>query len=207
LSQTSQFFAIGAASSQFAQPGNKLQALMETSQINKTMNTKWNDDAFARMVAEEVKNKTSLQEREELQNPEHWDRWKRALIALSDNLQRQIDSIEADSESDQQRYSSLGAKGGKLTTEALRYYGEKATRIKRFKYHVDRRLDDVCLMIDTGETSNNDGWKEVDFYRRAIIAHKNLLEEFDLEDTAIDRSLWDCLDGKWTFGDINNDNL
>jgi hypothetical protein len=62
-------------------------------------------------------------------------------------------------------------------------------------------------MIDTGETSNNDGWKEVDFYRRAIIAHKNLLEEFDLEDTAIDRSLWDCLDGKWTFGDINNDNL
>jgi len=180
---------------------------METSQINKTMNTKWNDDAFARMVAEEVKNKTSLQEREELQNPEHWDRWKRALIALSDNLQRQIDSIEADSESDQQRYSSLGAKGGKLTTEALRYYGEKATRIKRFKYHVDRRLDDVCLMIDTGEASNNDGWKEVDFYRRAIIAHKNLLEEFDLEDTAIDRSLWDCLDGKWTFGDINNDNL
>ena len=43
---------------------------METSQINKTMNTKWNDDAFARMVAEEVKNKTSLQEREELQNPD-----------------------------------------------------------------------------------------------------------------------------------------
>ena len=95
----------------------------------------------------------------------------------------------------------------KLSDETQRYYNEKATRINRFKYHVDRRLDEVCIMIETGESTLEDGWKEVDFYRRAIIAHRTLMRDFDLEDTAIDRSLWECLDSKWTFDSINNDNL
>lgn len=171
----------------------------------RTMNL--NDDTFARLVAEEVKNKVTPRERDILRLPENWARWKEALLALSENLQRQIDGIEADEESDTQRYSSLGSKGAKLTNEAQKYYGERATRVKRFKYHVDRRLDEVCIMMETGETSNDDGWKDVDFYRRAIIAHRNLLREFDLEDTAIDRALWDTLDGKWTFDSINSDNL
>jgi len=171
------------------------------------MNSRWNDDTFARMVAEEVKNKVNPLERAELRRVENWDRWKRALLALSENLQRQIESIEADSESDQKRYSSLDFKFKKLNDETQRYYNEKATRINRFKYHVDRRLDEVCILIETGESSVEDGWKEVDFYRRAIIAHRTLMRDFDLEDTAIDRSLWECLDSKWTFDSINNDNL
>jgi len=171
------------------------------------MNSRWNDDTFARMVAEEVKNKVNPLERAELRRVENWDRWKRALLALSENLQRQIESIEADSESDQKRYSSLDFKFKKLNDETQRYYNEKATRINRFKYHVDRRLDEVCIIIETGESSVEDGWKEVDFYRRAIIAHRTLMRDFDLEDTAIDRSLWECLDSKWTFDSINNDNL
>jgi hypothetical protein len=171
------------------------------------MNSRWNDDTFARMVAEEVKNKVTPLERAELRLVENWDRWKRALLALSENLQRQIESIEADSESDQKRYSSLDFKFKKLNDETQRYYNEKATRINRFKYHVDRRLDEVCVMIETGESTLEDGWKEVDFYRRAIIAHRTLMRDFDLEDTAIDRSLWECLDSKWTFDSINNDNL
>ena len=159
------------------------------------------------MVAEEVKNKVTPLERAELRRVENWDRWKRALLALSENLQRQIESIEADSDSDQKRYSSLDFKFKKLNDETQRYYNEKATRINRFKYHVDRRLDEVCVMIETGESTVEDGWKEVDFYRRAIIAHRTLMRDFDLEDTAIDRSLWECLDSKWTFDSINNDNL
>lgn len=166
-----------------------------------------NDDTFARLVAEEVKNKVTPRERDILRQPENWGRWKDALIALSENLQRQIESIETDNDSDAERYSSLGAKGAKLTRESQKYYDERATRVKRFKYHVDRRLDEVCVMIETGESAQPDGWQEVDFYRRAIIAHKNLMREFDLEDTAIDRSLWDVLDGKWSFDSINNENL
>lgn len=170
-----------------------------------TMNI--NDDTFARLVAEEVKNNVAPRDREILRQPENWERWKDALIALSENLQRQIDNIEADEQSDVSRYSALGSKGSKLGREAHRYYDNKATKVKRFKYHVDKRLDEVCLMIETGEATQQDGWKEVDFYRKAIITHRELLREFDLEDTAIDRALWDALDGKWTFDSIDNDNL
>lgn len=168
---------------------------------------KMNDDTFARMVAEEVKNKVSPIHKQELMLPENWSRWKHALIALSDNLQNQIESIESDSESDSSRYSSLGPAGVKLTRESRKYYDTKATRIKRFKFHVDKRLDEVSLMIDTGEEIQNDGWEQVEFLRRAITTHRAMLQDFDMEDTAIDRSLWDALDNNWTFDSINSDNL
>ena len=62
-------------------------------------------------------------------------------------------------------------------------------------------------MISTGQEIQNDGWEQVGFLRRAITKHRAMLEEFDLEDTAIDRSLWDTLDNKWTFDDISEDSL
>ena len=46
-----------------------------------------NDDSFARMVAEEVKNKLSPTHKQILLEKENWSRWKDALVALSDNLQ------------------------------------------------------------------------------------------------------------------------
>lgn len=166
-----------------------------------------NDDAFARMVAEEVKNKLSPVHRQELMQRENWERWQSALIALSENLQNQIDNIESDAMSDERRYSSLGKTGNRLARESNNYYDAKATRIKRFKFHVDKRLDEVSVMIDTGNLIQSDGWDQVEFYRKAIIEHRNLLRKFDLEDTAIDRSLWDTLDNRWTFDSIDSDNL
>ena len=185
----------GADTSLFVQPGNKGNQMIT------------NDDAFARMVAEEVKNKLSPLHKKELMKQENWEKWKDALLALSDNLQRQIDDIEADSESDLARYGSLGRAGTKLTREAGSYYETKATRIKRFKFHVDRRLDEVAIMISTGQEMQNDGWEQVEFFKRAIAKHRAMLRDFDLEDTAIDRSLWDTLDNKWTFEDISEDSL
>lgn len=166
-----------------------------------------NDDSFARMVAEEVKNKLSPLHKKVLLQPENWDRWKRALIALSDHLQAQIEDAEDDAVADVGRYSSMGGRGKKLSSETRTYYENKINKIKRFKFHVDKRLDEVSLMIDTGQSIQNDGWDKVEFYRRAIIAHRNLMREYDLEDTAIDRALWETLDDKWTFDDINTDNL
>lgn len=166
-----------------------------------------NDDAFARLVAEEVKNKISPVHKKELMKKENWERWKEALIVLSENLQRQIDEIEADAEVDERRYMSLGKTGSKLARESNDYYDTKATRIKRFKFHVDKRLDEVAVMIETGDVLKSDGWDVVEFYRKAIIEHRNLLRKFDLEDTSIDRALWDTLDNKWNFDSINNDNL
>lgn len=165
------------------------------------------DDAFARLVAEEVKNKLSPLHKNELAKEENWGRWRDALLALSENLQRQIDDIEADSESDLARYNSLGRAGTKLTREASSYYETKATRIKRFKFHVDKRLDEVAVMISTGQALQNDGWDQVNLFKRAISKHRSMIREFDIEDTAIDRSLWDTLDNRWTFDDIDIDSL
>ena len=62
-----------------------------------------NDDAFARMVAEEVKNKLSPLHKKQLMDKENWDRWKDALLFLSENLKEQIDEIDYDAQADDAR--------------------------------------------------------------------------------------------------------
>lgn len=168
---------------------------------------KLNDDTFARMVAEEVKNKLSPTHKQILLEKDNWERWREALIALSENLQNQIDDIESDADSDMQRYSSLGPSGRKLSKEASSYYDSKATRVKRFKFHVDKRLDEVSNMIETGAAIQTDGWDRVEFLRRAIATHRSLMRDFDLEDTAIDRALWATLEDKWEFDSVTSENL
>lgn len=166
-----------------------------------------NDDAFARMVAEEVKNKISPVHKKELMSRENWERWQEALIALSENLEEQIDELEWDAVADEKRYASMGKTGSRLATQSKNYYRNKIAKINRFKFHVDKRLDEVSVMIETGKVIQSDGWEKADFYKRAIIEHRNLMREFDLEDTSIDRALWATLDDKWTFDSVNNDNL
>lgn len=159
------------------------------------------------MVAEEVKNKLSPIHKQILLEKENWERWREALIALSDNLQRQIEDIEADAESDNERFSTMGRDGSTLSRDADKYYDSKATRVRRFKFHVDKRLDEVTVMIDTGSEVETDGWDKVEFYRRAIANHRKLMREFDLEDTALDRALWSTLNDEWLFDSITNENL
>lgn len=162
-----------------------------------------NDDSFARMVAEEVKNKLSPAQKDELLKPENWGRWRDALVSLSENLQSQIDNIEADAESDSRRYAAMGREGSRLGHESQQHYGQRAQRVRRFKFHVDKRLDQVVMMIESGESIKTDGWEQVEFLRRAIFTHKQAMQEYDLEETAIDRALWDSLVGKWTFDSID----
>jgi len=165
------------------------------------------DDEFARMVAEEVKNKLSPVHRNMLLNKENWSRWRDALVSLSDNLQAQIENIEADAEADEERFSSMGRDGSRLSKNASTHYDAKATRVRRFKFHVDKRLDEVSVMIDTGSEMKTDGWEKVEFLRRSIAHHRKLMREYDLEDTAIDRALWAALDEEWLFDSINENNL
>lgn len=165
------------------------------------------DDEFARIVAEDVKNKLSPIQKKILLDKDNWSRWREALIALSDNLQRQIENIEADAESDSERFSSMGRDGSALSREAGNYYGAKATKVRRFKFHVDKKLDEVLVMIETGLEIETDGWDKVEFYRRAIAKHRTLMNDFELEDTAIDRALWATLDNEWLFDSIEESNL
>jgi hypothetical protein len=166
-----------------------------------------NDDAFARMVAEDVKNKLSPFHKNQLMDKGNWDRWKNALILLSENIQEQIDDISADMQSDEDRYNAMGQSGKKLAREARAAYESRLKKVSRFKFHVDKKLDEVTAMIDTGLAVASDGWDKVDFLKRAIAKHRSMIYEYDFEHTAIDSALWAALDEKWEFDDIKEELL
>jgi hypothetical protein len=50
-------------------------------------------------------------------------------------------------------------------------------------------------------------FEAANFYRRAILKHRDMLIEYDMEDTAIDRALWATLDNKWEFDRVTSDAL
>lgn len=166
-----------------------------------------NDDAFARLVAEEVKNKVSRSQKEFLSLPENWNRWQRALLALAKNLENQLLDIEDDEADDKDRYQALGEDGVRLLAEALADYENRRKKIERFKYHVDNRIDEVTKMIALGVDSVDEELKTVEFLRKAIVRHREMLEENDMEPTPIDTALWSSLEGKWNFDNINIDEL
>lgn len=166
-----------------------------------------NDDAFARLVAEEVKNRVSRNQREYLQLPDNWPRWQRALVALGDNLQGQLDRLAEDEQLDRDRYQALGEDGLRLLAEAMSDYESRRSKIERFKFHVDKRLDEVTVMIAMGIDAADQSVQGHVFLRKAIEQHRNMLEEYDLEPTPIDLSLWDALDGKWSFDSISLDDF
>lgn len=170
------------------------------------------DDEFARLVSEDVKNKVSSRQRQVLLQQENWNRWKRALLILVDNLQSQIDDMSDDQQSDSERFSDLGEEGVILLRESNLSYQTRKIKIERFKFHVNRRIDDVMKMIELGEVAhiNKDvttNSSDANFFRKAIAMHRKLLDEYDLEATQIDRALWKSLDNEWAFDEINESNL
>lgn len=166
-----------------------------------------NDEAFARLVAEEVKNKVSKTQRRTLLERGNWDKWKRALLALIETLQEQINDIELSQEADTQRYLALGADGKKLLSQAISEYSTRKTKIERFKFHVERRLDEVLQMIESGTVMEDDPTPHAKLYENAIRKHRDLIERYNIEPTPIDLSLWDALDGQWSFNNIRADDI
>jgi len=170
------------------------------------------DDEFARLVSEDVKNKVSSRQRQVLLEPQNWSRWSRALILLIENLENQILDIEADQEADSRRFSAMGEDGAVLLKESEFAYQGKKIKIERFKFHVNRRLDDVTSMIELGKVDHiqkdiSTSDSDANFYRKAIAKHRSLLDEYDLEPTEIDRALWRALDNEWVFEEINENNI
>ena len=166
-----------------------------------------NDDAFARLVAEEVKNKVSRSQRDYLMLPDNWQRWQRALVALTNNLGAQLDRIDEDESLDRARYEALGEDGLRLLAEAMADYENRRKKIERFKYHVEVRSDQITKMIALGTDSADAEIKTVDFLRKAIERHREMLYENDMEPTPIDEALWASLEGKWSFENIDLSDL
>jgi len=165
------------------------------------------DETFARLVAEEVKNRVTDEQREYLRLPENWGKWQRALVTLTENLERQLNDLKEQEEADTKRYRNLGDEGLKLLAESLSEYENRRKKINRFKFHVDARLDEITRTIALGTDAVDERLKTVDFLRKAIERHRSLLEELDMESTTVDQALWAALDGKWDFDDISLDDI
>lgn len=170
------------------------------------------DDEFARLVSEDVKNRLSSRQRAMLMEEQNWSRWQKALLHLVENLNEQLDNLSIDAEADFERFSSMGVDGEVLLRESEFAYKSKQSKIERFMFHVNRRLDDVTKLLETGSTSHlrNEhiaASTDVNFYRKAIAKHRALLNEYDLEATEIDKALWRALDNEWAFEDINPSNI
>jgi len=167
-----------------------------------------NDDAFARLVAEEVKNRVTQQQVDYLNMPENWNRWHRALLALDKNLQGQLTRLEADKTADDSRYSRLGEDGVKLLAEAIASYDDKIKKIERFKFHVENKIDYVTQKIALGVNSHDvtaEMSQSEALLRNGIRRHMELLQEYDMEPTDIDKALWGLLEGKWMFESVSVD--
>jgi len=165
-----------------------------------------NDDTFAKLVAEDVKNKVTPSNRKLLMRQENWDRWERALIALVENLNNQLEDIDSDAEADRERYSRI-EDGHILLNEAMAAYESRKKKIERFRFHVENKLTDVSKMIATGTPIEDEIMGKMVLLTNAIKKHRDLLHEYTIEATPIDRALWDALDGDWTFDSIKEEDL
>lgn len=164
-----------------------------------------NDDTFARLVAEDVKNRVSQTQRRMLRQPENHDKWKRALMTLLKNVEEQIQEIADDMEADKTRYEALGRDGKALLEHAINDYSSRLKKIERFKFHVVKRLDEVAMMIENGDSGSIQ--LDAEFLASAIRKHKTLMIEMDMEATPIDKALWSVLDNEWLFDSISESDL
>ena len=62
------------------------------------------DDQFARLVADDVKNKVTDEQKMYLRLPDNRDRWMVNILALLNNLDQQVKEIEEHEEDDQEMY-------------------------------------------------------------------------------------------------------
>lgn len=165
------------------------------------------DEIFARLVAEEVKNKVSREQAEFLRLPENWTRWQRCLTVLIDNLNGQLSEIQDLEDTTTNRYRALGEDGIRLLAESLSDYESRRKKILRFRFHVEARLDEVTRMIAMGSDAVDERLKTVDFLRRAIDQHRELVLEYGFDPTPIDSALWSALEGKWEFDSISAEDV
>jgi hypothetical protein len=165
------------------------------------------DDAFARLVAEDVKNRVSRSQADYLRMPENRERWKRALKYLLSNLDAQLEELADREQLEIARYESLGSGGIRLVAEVQADIEQRRRKIVRFRFYVETRLDEVNRLMSSSSDDELEKAKVSEFLRSAIQKHHDLIMDNDFEYTEIDEALWDSLDGMWSFDSIDMDRI
>jgi len=158
-----------------------------------------NDESFARLVAEEVKNKASSHQRSFLRQSDNRQRWITELKKLLVNLDGQIQDLDRQEKTEINRFLTLGIEAEQLIQEYKTGVDQRRRKIARFRFHVESRLDEVERWVVVESTTPEERGRAQDFFRSAILKHKELMAEFEFEFSEIDEALWATLEGKWLF--------
>lgn len=160
------------------------------------------DDSFARLVAEDVKNKVSKSQKATLRQPANYNRWESALEDLLENLEDQLLDLQDQEEIEVNRYRQLGKDGEKLIAELRKNLSARRSKIGRFRFHVETRLDEVKRLKTTSSAEPAERAKASDFFRTAIERHKQIMIDENYEYSEIDEALWATLEGRWEFDSL-----
>lgn len=167
------------------------------------------DDNFARLVAEDVKNRVSVEQADYLRLPENINRWKRSLQLLLVNLDNQLDDLATKEELEVRRYEGLGGDGVNLLAEVQTVIEQRRRKVVRFRFHVEKRLDEVIRLSNAASKDETKQLANYNLLRSAIEKHKEYLldEDFfvtlsDADQDLIDEALWASLDGVWAFDEV-----
>ena len=135
-----------------------------------------NDDAFARLVAEDVKNRVTPDQSEYLRLPANQKRWREALAALINNLADQTSTLYAEEHKELSRYDYLGDEAKAVRVEVTAAYDNKRKKIDRFRFHVEERLAEADRLIALGSEGLGEDLKLAGFLTKAIETHRKALE-------------------------------
>lgn len=159
-----------------------------------------NDDTFAMVVANDVKNKATPDQRQYLRLPENWDRWKEALEALLESLDSQTKELTRKLGSLKEAYGD--DEDLSLYSTSKTEFDSRIKRVERFRFYVEQKLNEVNRMILMEDEEVDEDLQPYFFLRKAIEAHKGMMVEFDFEPTPIDKALWAALEGRWDFDKV-----
>ena len=162
------------------------------------------DDAFARLVAEDVKNHADPNQKSYLRAEDVIDRWREALYALLSNLDGQLAGIDDSETRDVEHLKGL-PKADRKVFETHESYSHQRSKIQRFKFHVEQRLAEADRLVVLNGSSKHVSVES--FLRKAIEMHKEMMQTHDFSPTPIDEALWAAVKGQWAFGDIDPDDL
>ena len=163
------------------------------------------DETFARIVADNVKNRSTSTQNRFLEAPENSSRWQAALGSLIKNIDEQIQEISMDAQADIDRYSSLGDTGNILLSQTIAHYEIKKQKIERFRYYVIRKLADVA---SAGKNQISEAKQEnLSLVAKAVERHRELGSLYKIEKTPLDVALYNSLNGVWSFDNIDHFDL
>ncbi len=144
---------------------------------------------FEILVSEDIKNKTSSEDKQYLMA--HKEVWRDSLLIIIETVSEQIKELESEA-------SELRSAYPDFDSDPAASINERRVKANRFRFHAEKKLAEVDRMILLGHEPDPDT-KLVHFLRDAILAHKQWHADNELVLSEGDNRLYKALEGKWDF--------